>query len=67
MFGAATAYVNYPFLIPNGVDYWIEPGDKIYADTFQAGYNPNPMPLAETANTYFHFEFSFQLIGYTDQ
>jgi len=67
MFGAATAYVNYPFLIPNGVDYWIEPGDKIYADTFQAGYNPNPMPLTETANTYFWFEFSFQLIGYSDQ
>lgn len=67
MFSNPTTYVNYPFLIPNGIDYWIEPGDKIYADTFPAGWNPNPMPLLDFANTYFHFEFSFQLIGYTDQ
>ncbi len=62
-----TEYYLAPFLIPDGIDYWIGAGDKIYADTFPTGWDVVGGLAVGQAASYFHFEFSFQLIGYTDQ
>jgi hypothetical protein len=69
IFVNATAYNSVPFLIPDGIDYWISATDTIYANMAPAGWSSAvPAGLqAFQASSYFHFEFSFQLIGYSEQ